>query len=136
MNFSGGATYGFFNANNGTLVLTNSGVSNVGYFNMTTGAYVPTSDRNKKKDFEDSNIGLNEVMQLKPALYRMKTDNTQGEKELGFIAQEVKDIIPSAYQESGNMIGLNFNPIVAALTKAVQEQQIQIQELKQQLANK
>jgi hypothetical protein len=89
--------------------------------NRSTGVYVATSDINKKKDIEESKIGLSEVMQLKPTLYRMKTDNTKGEKELGFIAQEVKGIIPSAYQESGDFIGLNFNPIVAALTKAVQE---------------
>ena len=100
---------------------------------MSTGVYVATSDRNKKKDFEESNIGLNEVLQLKPTLYRMKSDNTEGIKELGFIAQEVQGIIPSAYQQSGDFIGLNFNPIVAALTKAVQEQQAQINELKQLL---
>ena len=130
-----GTTYGFFNNGAGGLTLTNSGVANVGTFNMSTGVYVATSDRNKKKDFEESNIGLNEVLQLKPTLYRMKSDNTEGIKELGFIAQEVQGIIPSAYQQSGDFIGLNFNPIVAALTKAVQEQQAQINELKQLLNN-
>jgi hypothetical protein len=114
-------TYGFVNNGSGSLTLTNSGVANVGSFNMSTGVYTPTSDINKKKDFEDSTIGLNEVLQLKPTLYRMKTDKTKGQKELGFIAQEVKDIIPNAYVDNGDFIGLNFNPIVAALTKAVQE---------------
>jgi len=124
------SAFGFFNAGNNSLVLTHSGVANVGYFAMSTGVYVPTSDVNKKKDFEESKIGLNEVLQLKPTLYRMKTDDTNGEKELGFIAQEVKGIIPSAYQQSGDFIGLNFNAIVAALTKAIQEQQEQIEKLK------
>ena len=59
----------------------------------------------------------------------MKSDNTKGEKELGFVAQEVKGIIPSAYQESGDFIGLNYNPIVAALTKAVQELEAKIKVL-------
>jgi len=104
--------------------------SNVGNFNNSNGIYTPLSDKNKKKDFEVSNIGLNEVMQLKPTLYRMKSDESEGQKELGFIAQDVKSVIPNAYVESGDFIGLNFNPIVAALTKAVQEQQVQIQELK------
>jgi hypothetical protein len=97
--------------------------------NRTTGVYVATSDINKKKDLEESKIGLNEVLQLKPTLYRMKSDTTKGEKELGFIAQEVKGIIPSAYQESGDFIGLNYNPIVAALTKAVQELEAKIKTL-------
>jgi hypothetical protein len=98
--------------------------------NRSTGVYVATSDINKKKDLEESKIGLSEVMQLKPTLYRMKTDDTKGEKELGFIAQEVKGIIPSAYQESGDFIGLNFNPIVAALTKAIQELKAELDILK------
>lgn len=98
--------------------------------NRSTGVYVATSDINKKKDLEESKIGLNEVMQLKPTLYRMKIDSDNSEKQLGFIAQEVKGIIPSAYQESGDFIGLNFNPIVAALTKAVQELKAELDTLK------
>lgn len=125
--------YGFANSGNGLLTLTNSGVANVGYFTMATGVYVSVSDRNKKKDFEQSTIGLNEVMQLKPTLYRMKTESEDSEKQLGFIAQEVKGIIPSAYQQSGDFIGLNFNPIVAALTKAVQELNQKITNLEAQI---
>ena len=122
MNYSGNSTtYGFFNAGNGTLYITNSGVANVAQINMSTGAYTALSDINKKKDFEESTIGLNEILQLNPTLYRMKTDETNGIKELGFIAQEVKDIIPNAYIEHDDFIGLNFNPIVATLVKAVQE---------------
>lgn len=98
--------------------------------NRSTGAYIATSDINKKKDFELSNIGLSEIMKLKPTLYRMKTDQTSGIKELGFIAQEVKDIIPNAYVQSGDFIGLNFNPIVAALTKAIQELKAELDAIK------
>jgi hypothetical protein len=112
------------------ILLYNSAVGNIASINASTGVYVATSDFNKKKDLEESKIGLNEVMQLKPTLYRMKTDETKGEKELGFIAQDVKGIIPSAYQESGDFIGLNFNPIVAALTKAVQELKAELDTLK------
>ena len=104
--------------------------SNVSYLDKTTGVYVATSDRNKKKDFEDSNIGLNEVLQLKPTLYRMKSESEESEKQLGFLAQEVQGIIPSAYKESGDFIGLNFNPIVAALTKAIQELKAELDTLK------
>ena len=132
-NFNGGATYGFYNNNSGGFTLTNSGVANVGVFNMSTGAYTPTSDINRKKDFEESTIGLKEILELKPTLYRMKTDDTKGDKELGFIAQEVKEFIPQAYVQSDDFIGLNFNPIVAALVKGMQEQQAQIEELKAEI---
>jgi len=99
--------------------------SGVGYINSSTGAYIPISDINKKKDFEISTIGLNEILGLKPTLYRMKNDNQFKPKQLGFIAQEVKDFIPQAYIESINeedtFIGLNQMPIIAALVKSIQE---------------
>jgi hypothetical protein len=111
------------------LAIFNSTASVVGYFNQTTGVYVPTSDFNKKKDFEQSEIGLNAILSLKPTLYRMTNEeNTQ--KHLGFIAQEVKDFIPQAYQDNGDFIGLDYQPIIATLVKAIQELNIKIENLK------
>ena len=77
----------------------NVNFATVATINSSTGAYTATSDINKKKDFEDSKIGLNEVMKLKPKLFRMKTENENSDKHLGFIAQEVKEVIPQAYLE-------------------------------------
>jgi hypothetical protein len=95
-----------------------------GVFNNSTGAYTTLSDINKKKDFEDSIIGLNAILGLKPTLFRMK-DEEGTEKHLGFIAQEVKEFIPQAYSENKNgdniFIGLTEMPIIATLVKAVQE---------------
>ena len=114
-----------------------AGSNLVSTINGSTGVYTAVSDINKKKDFEESSIGLNEILGLKPTLYRMINDESEGEKELGFIAQEVKDFIPYAYVESGEeeekFIGLNYNPIVAALVKAVQELKIEIDTLKNQM---
>jgi hypothetical protein len=117
---SNSTTYGFYNNGGGQLILTNSGVANVGTFTMATGVYVATSDFNKKKDFEISTIGLDAILNLKPTLYRMKIENNT-KKHLGFIAQEVKEFIPQAYVEQKDFIGLDFNPIVAALVKSIQE---------------
>ena len=89
--------------------------------NQSTGIYTPLSDSSKKKDFEPSTIGLNEVLQLKPTLYRMKTEDENASKTLGFIAQEVQPFIPQAYVENDGFIGLNDRPIIAATIKAIQE---------------
>jgi hypothetical protein len=104
----------------------------IGSFDKTTGIYTAVSDINKKKDFEDSLIGLNAILNLKPTLYRMfNEENTN--KHLGFIAQEVKDFIPQAYVESGEnenkFIGLNFQAITTTLVKAIQDQQKIIESL-------
>jgi hypothetical protein len=136
-NRSGGVTtssnwYGWYTTA-GTILLYN-GSANAASINPSTGAYTALSDENKKKDFEESTIGLNEVLNLKPTLYRMKDDESEGEKELGFIAQEVKEFIPQAYVEGGEedakFIGLNYNAIVAALVKSVQELKAEIDSLK------
>ena len=94
--------------------------------NGSTGAYTALSDVNKKKDFEASAIGLETVMQLQPKLFRMLDDADDAPKQLGFIAQEVQPFIPQAYSEQDGpdgqkFIGLQDRPIIAALTKAIQE---------------
>jgi hypothetical protein len=133
VNRSGGVTsnsnwYGWYNGA-GLNLLWNGG-SNIASINGTTGAYTALSDVNKKKDFEISEIGLSVVMQLQPKLFRMLDDEPDIPKQLGFIAQEVKDVLPHAYVETtlldaGNKestyIGLQDRPIIAALVKAVQE---------------
>jgi hypothetical protein len=122
--------YGFFNSGIGTLVLTDSGVGNVGSFNMATGIYTATSDKNKKKNFEQSNIGLEAVLNLKPTLYNMISQSDHEAKELGFIAQEVKEVIEQAYVQNGDFIGLNYQPIIATLVKAIQELNTKIENIK------
>ena len=111
-----------------------SGWATVGTINESTGAYTASSDINRKKDLEDSKIGLKEVMELQPKLFRMKTESKDTDKHLGFIAQEVKEVIPQAYFEDGKdnkkFIGLTEMPIIAALTKAIQELKAEIEILK------
>jgi hypothetical protein len=99
---------------------SNTAAGIVANISQTTGVYTPTSDINKKKDFELSTIGLDSILGLKPTLFRMKTENNTN-KHLGFIAQEVKEFIPQAYVENDGFIGLSDRPIIAALVKSIQE---------------
>jgi hypothetical protein len=130
-NRSGGVTtnsnwYGWYTTS-GTIYLYN-GAGNIASINGSNGTYTALSDINKKKDFEKSTIGLNAILNLKPTLYRMKSEDETTEKHLGFIAQEVKDYIPQAYVETiaegkdgGVHIGLNYQAITTTLVKAIQE---------------
>jgi len=102
----------------------------VGRFDETTGVYTALSDINKKKNLSASYIGLDAVLKLKPTLYNIKSQSNDEPKELGFIAQEVKETIKEAYVESGDFIGLNYQAITAALVKAVQELNDKIENLK------
>jgi hypothetical protein len=118
---------------NGADLFVAKNSSDLGSFNSTTGIYTPLSDANKKRDFEPSNIGLAEVLQLQPKLFRMVDDADDAPKTLGFVAQDVKNIIPQAYVEQSGQnkkfIGLQDRPIIAALTRAIQELTARVQTL-------
>jgi hypothetical protein len=132
-NRSGGVTsntnwYGWYTST-GTIFLYN-GSANIASINSSTGAYSALSDRNKKKDIQDSNIGLDAVMQLKPSLYRMLDEAESAPLSLGFIAQDIKNVIPEAYVEiesinasgkESTFISFSDRAIIAVLTKAIQE---------------
>jgi hypothetical protein len=100
----------------------------------TGGGYTGISDINKKKDIALSTLGLAEVMQLKPSTFKFKDDENQ-EEQIGFIAQEVKDIIPQAYYEDkegdDKFIGLKQAAFIPVLVKAIQELKAEIEILKQ-----
>lgn len=118
--------YGWYATGNTNVYFFNgNSSSNIASINPSTGAYTALSDKNKKKDFEYSTIGLSAILGLKPTLYRMKDEDESVEKHLGFIAQEVKEFIPQAYiqtkAEDEDFIGLDDRPIIAALVKAIQE---------------
>jgi hypothetical protein len=97
------------------------------------GIWTNASDSTIKKNIRNINYGLKEVLQLRPVSYDMKSDNKH---DIGFIAQEVKSILPEiVYGEDGQM-SLSYGQITAVLTKAVQEQQQEIEVLKAQLKQK
>ncbi len=95
-----------------------------------SGVFTTGSDRTKKWAIRDIPYGLNEVLQLRPVKYKFKGTD---QDEIGFIAQEVKPIIPEiVYGEEGSM-ALAYSQITSVLTKAIQEQQIMINELRDQV---
>ena len=126
--------YAWFNSGNGGMTLTHSGVANVGTFNMSTGVYTTTSDLNKKKDIEESSLGLNEILQLAPKTYRFKTEAENSKKSIGFIAQEVRDVIPYAYTENiienEIFIGLEYTSFIPVLVQAIKDLKAELDTLK------
>ena len=82
--------------------------------------------------------GLNEILKLKPVMYDWKNEE-KGSDNIGFIAQDVQEVIPELVNESEMLngkegetkLGVEYSKMVAVLTKAIQEQQKQIDELKQ-----
>jgi hypothetical protein len=104
------------------------------------GGLLATSDSRLKEEVPAAPLpGLAEIMQLEPRAYKWIDDiEKRGEDaaiEIGFFADQVKDIIPSAAPMGNDgYYGFYDRAVIAALTKAVQEQQAIITTLETRLA--
>jgi hypothetical protein len=89
------------------------------------------SDIKLKTNVKDIEYGLDTIMKLKPKQYDWKKDNR---KDIGFIAQEVEEVIPEIVKDNewfdDKIKTMDYEKLTAVLIKAVQEQQKQIEELK------
>jgi hypothetical protein len=96
------------------------------------------SDFNLKNSIDTINFGLKDVLKLKPVQFNWNdiSRNLNEYKNLGFIAQDVMDVIPNAASSMGDGdMQVDYNAIVATLTKAIQEQQALIKTLEQRIIN-
>lgn len=95
-----------------------------------------TSDARLKRNITNIANGLNTVMALHPVAYEKKNnirDSQYDRHEIGFIAQEVAKVLPSLVKEGkdeNKTLSVSYIELIPVLTKAIQEQQEQIKELK------
>lgn len=89
------------------------------------GVWTDASSRDLKENIEDlsAEAAITALMQLTPKQYNYIRD--QDESHVGFIAEDVPDLVAMNNRKS-----LSSMDIVAVLTKVVQQQQAQIEELK------
>jgi hypothetical protein len=90
------------------------------------------SDASLKEEVVGAHIaGLDEILQIHPKMYRWKDDianrGDEASVELGFIANDVAPIIPSAAPLGNDgLYGFYDRSITAALVKAVQELSVKV----------
>ena len=102
------------------------------YFAQGGSSWVFSSDRRIKTDIVDIEYGLNAVMAMKPRKYKMIES---GETNIGFVAQELKDIVPEAVtgeeiefldtdtqkERAEKTMGVSKDTLIPVLVKALQE---------------
>jgi hypothetical protein len=128
-NLGTGRSWQFYTHPTGYLELFNDGIHR-GSFNPSSGVYATVSDRRLKKDITALDNGtLNKVMQLNPVSYLMK-DQTDTNRNLGLISQEVQELFPSLthYVKELDLLTLSYTELIPILIKALQEQQSIIDE--------
>jgi hypothetical protein len=97
-----------------------------------------TSDARLKRNIHEFENGLALVSKLKPVSYEKKASidsKVYDKSEIGFIAQEVQKILPQLVREgkdADKTLALDYNSLIPVLTKAIQEQQKQIELLTNQ----
>lgn len=97
---------------------------------------IQTSDGRLKTNISDLPYGLRTVMQMRPVTYNWKKDPAAN-KMVGFIAQEMEQLVPEAVERpksAGEYYGMKYSELIPVLTRAIQEQQAQIENLRKELA--
>jgi hypothetical protein len=103
--------------------------------NITSTGVLTTasSDEKYKYNILPINYGLNTILQLNPVNFQWIKGE---ENDLGFIAQDVAEIIPEAVDTNWNSdLLMRYESIIPILTKAIQEQNLLIKALEQRIIN-
>ena len=107
---------------------------------------IQTSDATDKKEMLPLSYGLEKIKSLRPISFQWKdTKIDNSSTHLGFVAQEVQQVLPEVVVdhdwkeipesqektwEETEKLGMKYAEIIPVLVKAVQEQQVIIEELK------
>ncbi len=116
-----------------TIRLGNTAVTTIG----GQVAWTAASDSRIKKNIVNSNYGLATVLKLRPVEYNLTSNDL---KQVGFIAQEVQKLVPEVVTgkegdiSKGEILGITYSNLVPVLTKAIQEQQKQIEDQNSKIA--
>ena len=90
-------------------------------------AWSNLSDIRNKEDIADLYLGLGFITALRPVAFRLINGN--GRVDLGFIAQEIQELLGTEYNilgiggDTGRTLSLRYTDFIAPMVKAIQEQQ-------------
>ncbi len=102
----------------------------------TTQWYID-SDERLKRDIEEIDNALEKISRLQGVYFSWKdTEHHPKGRQVGMIAQDVKEIVPEAVDTKGQYYSMATASLVPLLVEAIKEQQEQIEALKAQLRDK
>jgi hypothetical protein len=89
------------------------------------------SDLRLKKDVKTLSNSIDTLQKIRPVSYKWKDSNLSTEEQIGVIAQEVEEIVPSLVStNSKGQKAVAYQKLTALLIDAVKQQQKEIDELK------
>jgi hypothetical protein len=149
-------------ASNSVSPITNNSI-NIGSSSLrwdtiyATNGAINTSDKRDKEAIKPLRYGLKELLLLKPVSYKWKEEKygktilqeTEKRTKIGFIAQELKELLPEVVQDKEwivtndrnqtvyerkktSSMGVSYSEIIPVVVKATQEHQATINDIKKQ----
>ncbi len=94
------------------------------------------SDERKKNILGYIEDAVSKVTTLRTVFFEYKNDEEK-KRRVGFIAQDVQSVLPEAVHvddDQDQTLNLQYSDLIPLLTKAIQEQQAMIDELKAKVA--
>jgi hypothetical protein len=104
----------------------------VGSFDKVSGAYTSVSDMTLKHNVKPLESVMPKVLSLQPKNYSFIDDATNS-NQIGFISQEVEKLFPELVIEVEGIKMLNYSQFSVIAIKAIQEQQSEIEQLRQEV---
>jgi uncharacterized protein YfiM (DUF2279 family) len=101
-------------------------------------AYGSPSDKKLKENIKPIESALDKVKKLQGVTFDWKESDSMLDikEDIGFIAQDVKEIVPELVRENSNgLLSMRHQGIAPILLEAIKEQQKQIDDLKLQMKN-
>ncbi|MEI6345989.1 MAG: immunoglobulin-like domain-containing protein [bacterium] len=110
----------------------NAGTLNTASLN-SAGAWINASDRSYKENIVDfsTKYTLDDIMKLEPRFYTMKGT---GKPQIGFIAQEVKLVIPEVVEGVDGSMGVSYGNMVAIAIQGIKELNTTLREVGTKIA--
>ncbi len=106
-----------------------------GRFVSATSVTVVLSDRRLKKEITHLDNSLEKVLQLNGYNYYLKSDSLSTELKTGVMAQEIKEVIPNLLlTRPDGYYGVDYQGLIPILLEAIKEQQVIIDDIKEELA--
>ena len=101
---------------------------------MRAAAFVTYSDERLKTDVAPIQNALKAVNSINAVNFTWKKD---GSRDFGFLAQDLKKVIPQAVHGSDEgLLGVDYGRLTSVLVAAIQEQSVQINALRTKLGDK
>jgi hypothetical protein len=129
---SSATKYWSISTNQTNFYIADDNFSNYAYLTQNPTAWQFGSDSRIKTDITELDYGLATVMAIQPKRYKLKTS---GKIDIGFIAQELRDVVPEAVSGQGGefldtdtpqeraakTLGVGKETLIPILVKAIQE---------------